>query len=76
MSTDPTPQDDGCPPGYKYIDISGPPCFWMSDVIGYHHEAMTSCASMGGVLAMLKDQDTLEKVIYYAVDLNKIKLVK
>ena len=45
-------------------------------MIGYHREAVTTCASMGGVLAMLKDEDTFEKVTYYAVDLNKIELVK
>ena len=74
MIADPTPPDNnGCPPGFKHVDISGPPCFRMSGVIGYHHEAVSTCAAMGAVLAMLKDKDTFEKVTYYGIDTNKLK---
>ena len=54
-----------CPPGFMELSITDdPPCFSMSEVIGYFEEAVNACSLVGGVLGMLKDQATHEMVMY------------
>ena len=65
--------DHGCPPDFTYINTTDPPCFWMSDVIGFHHEAAKTCASLGGSLANLKDESTFKKIKYEVFSMARVR---